>query len=47
MRKEFCPGMSVAEAWAKCPWAAAMVRADGGIWCFESGVDFCAWYNRE
>ena len=47
MRKEFCPEMSVVEAWAKCPWAKAMVRAFGGIWCFESMAGFNAWYNEE
>jgi len=42
-KRQFVSVTTIADAWARCPWAAVMVRAWGGVWCFESMRDFSAW----
>lgn len=38
MRKQFVEGTRE-QAQEQCPWAAEIVEADGGYWCFESTQD--------
>jgi hypothetical protein len=39
MRKVFVEVETVEEAAEECPWAAEIVEAEGGFWCFESVED--------
>lgn len=47
MRKQFIETDSRADAEAQCPWAAEIIEADGGYWCFESTDDADAWRGQE
>jgi hypothetical protein len=39
MRKVFVEVGTVEEVEEECPWAAEIVKAEGGFWCFESVED--------
>lgn len=43
MRKQFVQVKTREEAEEACPWAAEIVEADGGFWCFESVQDAETW----
>lgn len=47
MRKQFVEVDTQEEAWAKCPWAAKVIRSDGGFWCFESVSDYETWEAQQ
>ena len=47
MRKQFVEVETVAEAEAICPWAAEIIEADGGFWCFESVADAANWKSQK
>ncbi len=43
MRKEFAEVETREEAEEMCPWAAEIIEAEGGFWCFESTADAETW----
>jgi len=43
MRIRFVPAVTRRQAAAECPWAARIVRVDGGWMCFESLTDYATW----
>ena len=47
MRKEFFEGKTREEAIEACPWAAKVVKAEGGYWCFESIEDYRVWKGQK
>jgi hypothetical protein len=47
MRKQFVTAQTLDEAEAACPWAAQIIEADGGYWCFESTQDADTWQSQE
>lgn len=47
MRKEFVEVETQEEAEDLCPWAAEIIEADGGYWCFESVTDAEIWKAQE
>lgn len=49
MRREFIanPFLSRKEVKAIVPWAAMIVRVDGGYLAFESLADFGVWKNQK
>jgi hypothetical protein len=48
MRREFLQGC---KGWRKaskqCPWAACIIRVDGGFMAFESKYDFRIWEKQK
>ena len=41
-------GVNSRKAAAKeCPWAAVIVKVDGGYMCFESADDYKTWKNQK
>jgi hypothetical protein len=47
MRKVFVEVETVGEAAEECPWAAEIVEAEGGFWCFESVEDAEIWKEEQ
>jgi hypothetical protein len=47
MRKVFVEVETVEEAAEECPWAAEIVEAEGGFWCFESVEDAEIWKEEQ
>jgi hypothetical protein len=47
MRKLFIECETVEEATEACPWAAEIIEAEGGFWCFESAEDAEIWREQE
>ncbi len=47
MRKEFVKTESRYLAKKLCPWAARVVKAEGGFWCFESVQNFETWKKQK
>ena len=43
MRKEFVECKSRSTAKRLCPWAARIIKAEGGYWAFESIEDARIW----
>lgn len=43
MRKQFVECLTREFAEGVCPWAAEIIEADGGYWCFESPQDAAVW----
>ena len=46
MRKEFVETETREQAENACPWAAEIVKAEGGYWCFESVTDAEIWQHQ-
>lgn len=46
MRKQFIDTDDRDDAERECPWAAEIIEADGGYWCFESVTDAATWRNQ-
>ncbi|MCK9597881.1 MAG: hypothetical protein M0R06_02500 [Sphaerochaeta sp.] len=47
MRKSFFDCATLAEAKKLAPWAAKIVRVDGGFLAFESPDDYRVWKNQK
>jgi hypothetical protein len=47
VRKEFLQVETLKEARAKAPWAAKVVRVEGGYMAFESISDYATWRNQK
>jgi len=47
MRTQFVEGPNRAYALKCCPWAAKIVRVDGGWMCFESVADYQTWKKQQ
>lgn len=43
MRKQFVECSSRSQAAKACPWAAVIIKVDGGYMCFESVNDADTW----
>jgi len=43
MRREFVDCKTRATAKCRCPWAAVIIKAEGGYWAFESWDDYRLW----
>lgn len=43
MRKQFVECSTTDQAREDCPWAAVVLPAEGGYWCFESVADAETW----
>jgi len=43
MRIRFVATVTRRQAAVECPWAARIVRVDGGWMCFESLTDYATW----
>lgn len=46
MRKQFIVCYSRSTAHRLCPWAARVVKVEGGFLCFESVSDYAIWLNQ-
>jgi len=46
MRTVFIECKSRATAKRRCPWAALVVKAEGGYHCFESVADYRIWKGQ-
>jgi hypothetical protein len=46
MRTQFVECNTRAQAKKECPWAAVIVKAEGGYWCFESRADYTTWKEQ-
>lgn len=46
MRKEFVACSSYSTAWRRCPWAAVIVKVEGGFLAFESVTDYQIWKGQ-
>ena len=46
MRKTFIEVERLEDAEVECPWAATIIEAEGGFWCFESVQDAEIWENQ-
>ena len=46
MRKEFIECKTRSTAVRRAPWAAKIVKVDGGYMAFESEADYDAWKNQ-
>ena len=46
MRKQFVMGTSRRQAAAECPWAAKIVKVEGGYMCFESAAEYESWRQQ-
>lgn len=47
MRKEFIECKSRATAYRRAPWAATVVKLDGGFMAFESAEDACIFKGQK
>lgn len=47
MRTQFVEVETIEEAEALCPWAAEIIEAEGGFWCFESVRDADTWKAQQ
>jgi len=47
MRKQYVWCITGGQARQACPWAAVIVRADGGFMCFESVNDAAVWIEQK
>ena len=47
MRKQFIETTSRKDAVAAMPWAAKIVKVDGGYMGFESADDYTVWRNQK
>ena len=47
MKKEFVECKSYATAKHRCPWAALIVRVEGGFLAFESVADYKTWKGQK
>lgn len=47
MRKQFIETDKRAEAVKACPWAAKIIKVDGGYMAFESHDDYKTWKNQK
>jgi hypothetical protein len=47
MRTQFVQTESRKQAAAECPWAAKIVKVEGGYRCFESISDYETWRNQK
>ncbi len=47
MKKEFIQVKSRKTAKRRAPWAARIVKAEGGYWAFESIEDARIWKNQK
>jgi hypothetical protein len=47
MRVEFIPCASRSTAARQCPWAAKIVKVDGGFRAFESMADYETWHGQK
>ena len=47
MRKQFVECETPERAEDACPWAAKIIEAEGGFWCFESVQDAETWRRQE
>lgn len=47
MRREFIEARSRGTAVKRCPWAARIVKVEGGYMAFESAADYDAWRNQK
>jgi hypothetical protein len=47
MRREFIQCQSRITATGKCPWAAIIVKVEGGYQAFESMTDYCTWKSQQ
>lgn len=43
MRTQFVQVDTRKQATSECPWAAKIVKVDGGYMCFESVTDYETW----
>ena len=46
MRQEFIPVATRREAYKACPWAAIVIRVEGGFRAFESLLDVRVWMRQ-
>jgi hypothetical protein len=46
MRNQFVECKSRSTAARRCPWAAVIVKVDGGFRCFESVMDYKIWKDQ-
>jgi hypothetical protein len=46
MRREFLANVTRSVAIRTCPWAAKIVKVDGGYMAFESLDDYQTWKNQ-
>lgn len=46
MRRDFIAVALLTSAWHEAPWAAHIVRVDGGFLAFESIADFHVWSGQ-
>ncbi len=47
MRKEFIEAKTLVAAKKAAPWAAIVIRCEGGFWAFESWDDCVIWENQK
>ena len=47
MRIEHIPCKTRKTAIRRCPWAAIIIKVDGGYKAFESTVDYQTWQRQE
>ena len=47
MRKKMVETTSRKTAEKACPWAAKIVKVDGGYMCFESMDDYATWAGQK
>jgi len=47
MKKEFVKCADRRTARNRCPWAAVIIKAGGGYWCFESVNDARIWAKQK
>jgi hypothetical protein len=46
-RVQFVQAKTRKQAVAECPWAAKIVKVEGGYMCFESITDYETWRNQK
>ena len=46
MRSQFIPCKDRRAAFRRCPWAAVVIKVEGGYHCFESFNDFFIWNKQ-
>jgi len=47
MRQQFVDCKSRKTAWRRCPWAAAIIKVEGGFLAFESLDDWQTWDRQK
>jgi hypothetical protein len=47
MRSQFVECKSRSTAASRCPWAAKIVKVEGGFHAFESAQDYKTWKNQK